>query len=703
MKHTVITITLAAALSGCAGSGFERTSDLGYPTSNDPSYQLEKSYLHEPDEQRNQAKESAAQAEQAQSKADERSQGAQQLPSLKRSQTKISNRSAINLRLDSNDQLKVAAEQMPVSQFVHYALGELLGLNYVFGPGVEKSGKTVTLNLQQPISSQRLFELTQELLTQNQFSIKQDGELLLIHQAEANGRASVQFAIGNEFNQVPNVTGQIMQAVPTKFGITLSIETTLRSLASAKITMDRDQSIIFVQGKREEVIQAMELIAMLDKPANRGKHIGLIELKFAKSADFIKELVPLMQNEGISTSSTSYLNNSLVLVGLDSVNSVVAFASDESIVKRVGFWTKLLDKPAKGNAKSYFTYHPRYARASDIGQSLGPLLGISITGGDSSNFDSETGKAPSTSRNTMGGQSEDLSMVVDERSNSIIFKATGADYQAMLPLIESLDILPKQVMLDITIVEVKLQDQFNLGVQWALQKGDFSVGTGFEVGKSGFSLSLKGDDGSALAEAFESNKLSNLLSNPSILVRDGVTAKIAVGDQISIVTGTSQSSGSEDAPITTNSEYLKTGLDVEVTPTVNAQGVVIMEISQTITNTVASSSEGGGNPDLFERSLSTEVVAESGQTILLAGLVSGTSSDEDMSVPGVSDIPLLGRLFSTEDQNGVKTELVMLITPKVIHDSSQWGDLMSDFQRGLTQITLPSQTLATDDGTVQNN
>ena len=131
---------------------------------------------------------------------------------------------------------------------------------------------------------------------------------------------------------------------------------------------------------------------------------------------------------------------------------------------------------------------------------------------------------------------------------------------------------------------------------------------------------------------------------------------------------------------------------VTVTPTVNSRGVVVMDIQQTISNTVPSSSGASGNPDIFERSLTTELVARSGQTVMMAGLISETSSKGDNGAPGISRIPLLGALFKSASDSSDRTELVMLITPRVIQDLSEWSQVMDSFRAGLRYIELEPTT-----------
>ena len=139
---------------------------------------------------------------------------------------------------------------------------------------------------------------------------------------------------------------------------------------------------------------------------------------------------------------------------------------------------------------------------------------------------------------------------------------------------------------------------------------------------------------------------------------------------------------------TTTAQYRQTGVDVTVLPTINADGVVLMTITQNISNAVPGSTGAGGNPDVFTRQLSTEIVAGSGQTVLLGGLISEDIAASKNGAPGISKIPGLGWLFKTEGNNSTRTELVMLITPRILDSVEEWEQIKTQFSDGLNYIDI---------------
>ena len=479
-----------------------------------------------------------------------------------------------------------------------------------------------------------------------------------------------------------------MQIIPLQFGIRISIERTLNQLTKATITPDFDQGTIFVQGNRAQIRQVIDLVDLLDRPANRAKHIGFLTLSFISPEHFVKQVVTLLENEGIPAGAGQPNQKNVVLVPLTLSGGVAIFASSKGFLERVELWAKKLDQPPKGTDNQFFIYHPQYARARDLGDSLIPLFGGSKSAPKGNNS-RDTKSAVANKRSTNQAVSDgSLKMVVDERANMVIFETSGTRYQSLLPLIKRLDVMPRQVLLEMTIAEVTLTDEFKQGVEFNLQDGNFGFSTDGAFGLSsiaGGSLSWASSLNQVNFKAMQNNSLVNVLSNPTLLVRDGTTATIVVGEEIPIIKSTDLVA--QSSIIRTNTERRQTGLTLTVTPTINTEGVVIMEIEQKISNEL----ETNVNSDeqiILNREIKTEVVANSGQTIILGGLISETSSNGDSKVPFLGDIPLLGNLFKSKSDTKKKTELVILVTPKIIFDEKQWDEIKEKFALGLENVSF---------------
>ncbi len=185
-----------------------------------------------------------------------------------------------------------------------------------------------------------------------------------------------------------------------------------------------------------------------------------------------------------------------------------------------------------------------------------------------------------------------------------------------------------------------------------------------------------------------SNSLVNILSNPTLVVRDGVEANISVGNDVPTVGATASDPIQSDRIVTTVL-YRRTGLALRIRPTINAQGLVVMEIDQSISNTVEGGSDVSGAPLFFERAVNTEVVARSGESVLLAGLISSSKNESRSKVPGFADIPVLGWLFESRSRTTEKTELVVLITPRIIETPDDWAAIRPALKGAMENLALP--------------
>lgn len=604
------------------------------------------------------------------------------------------NREQNNLleQFSADKKVELASENMPLSEFIHYVFGEIFSVNYVLGPALKDDKKPITLNIQEAISQRRLFELVSQLLSQNQVSIDYNEDVFFL-QKSALGKAKAVIGVGRNVSSVPVTAGEILQVIPIKYGIKISLERTIRQLIDSKITADFEQSALFVLGNRANILRAIELVNLLDVPANRGKHIGLLSLQYMSVDEFVTQVPILMNNEGLSVGVNNEPNRTASLVPLNNIGAIAVFANTAEILDRIRYWVTVMDKPAKGESAQYFVYNPRYARATDLGKSVGELLSLGgrknlrqnrnqrTTGENASQITAEDNSGSNVVSN------DRVTFVVDELSNSLIFSSTGTEYQKILPLLQRLDVLPKQVLLEVIIAEVTMTGEFQFGVEFALnQQSDFVISTLESFGQAGgLAFNYVNGDSQVIASFFQKNTLVNVLSNPTLLVRDGVQASISIGTDIPVQGATVVA---DNGTQTSSIEYRKTGVDISVTPTINAQGVVIMEINQKISNQVNADTQTS-TPSIFERTLKTEAVVESGQTVLLGGLIDENVTDGDRKVPLLGDVPLIGNLFKGETDNSSKTELVMLVTPKVIYRSDQWEKLMGDFEKGLNNIRLP--------------
>lgn len=625
---------------------------------------------------------------------------------LDQSESDIANAELISQSLPSDDTVEVTTEALRIGDFVHAVFGTSLGVNYVLSDEVARMTDTVTLSLNENVSSRKLFLVTNELLKSKKVEVaERDGVFYIFPATQQNNDVTI--GIGNKRSDVPQGYSNILQIIPLRYGVNSSIERTVKSLSQAQITPDYNRGVIFAQGARDQIIRLIDLVSLLDQPAHQGKHIGIVELTYVDTEEFINQAQSLLSAEGVESSVNKRGNEPVIFVPLTQIGAVAVFSGTQTLLERVQFWSDRIDQPTEGNQKRFYLYNPIYARAADLGSSIRPLLNgggsnkrgdntrstesaFDSTNSDVQNSDNTSSSSGSNSGGSLNGES--IELTVDDRSNKLIFYATGEQYQTLLPIIRQLDIMPKQILLEATIAEITLTEEFAQGFEFAIQNGDLSIGNlgsfGVEdiAGLAGRYVSGMDE---FIARLSATNSKVNVLSNPRLVVRDGISATISVGTDIPTVGSTTTDPINSNRQ-TTNVNYRKTGIQLSVTPTVNAQGLVVMAIDQKISNTTDTSSTVAGSPAIFERSIKTEVLANSGQTILLGGLVSEDVNNSRSRIPGLGDIPGIGALFSSQRESTTKTELVIFITPRVVADLSSWDGILDQLNSGLQTLEVNS-------------
>jgi general secretion pathway protein D len=619
-------------------------------------------------------------------------QGITYLEPLVSSKNSQSEQISLAEQFSDTELVKLTVDSLLVKDYLHYVFGELLNVNYILGEQLNNSKDQVTLNLQDQLSKRKLYTLSEQMLQERNILIRYREGIYYIHKAADGVSTNLVYGYGSAPEDVPNTADEIVQLAPFKSGVQTPLANTIRQLTNVNATALFEQQAIMFKGKRSDIIKALEFMQLVDQPALRNRSIGLYKSTFIAVDELSKQLHDLLRQEGISVSINASNEQAVSIVPIERTNTLVFFTNDKRFIQRVSYWAKQLDLPADGNQQQYFVFNPEFARASDLGESLQLLLGgyspqrlSNNTSAESQNQLINSGK--NNTQTNISIEADGMKVVVDSRSNSLIFYTTGDAYRNLLPMVKRLDIMPKQIVLEMMIAEVTLTDEFKQGVEFALTNQGATKQGGFNLNSTdaGLSYVLSGTAGKLEFNLLQKDTYVNVLSRPSLAVRDGVEANITVGNRIPVVGDiiTDPVNGSR-----TSVTYLETGIDLQVTPTVNAKGVVVMEIKQKISNQASGGTGAGGNPIIFERSLQTEVIAGDGQTIMLGGLISENSTLSDRSVPFFSSIPVLGRLFNGTDNNTNKTELVVLVTPRIVDSTEEWQNIYNQFKQGLNELKL---------------
>ena len=291
-------------------------------------------------------------------------------------------------------------------------------------------------------------------------------------------------------------------------------------------------------------------------------------------------------------------------------------------------------------------------------------------------------------------QQGEIKVIADSDNNTILVLASQEDYRSIEAAIRRLDVPPRQVLIEATIAEVSLSGSLSYGVRWFLEESDFDLGYNAPVPSTatGEGLAFAFFDADSNVRAFfdllSANSNVKFLSTPQLMVLDNQTANIRVGDQIPVTTRSSQSTSNPDAPIVTEVQFRDTGTLLTVTPRINASGQVTLEISQEVSLPGNSPAVGGGGSvAIAQRTINSSVTVQSGETVVLGGLMLENSTEGRSGIPLLQDLPLLGKAFSRTTQDTFRTELLVTVKPLVITNDREMRKATEELRRQISRAS----------------
>lgn len=288
------------------------------------------------------------------------------------------------------------------------------------------------------------------------------------------------------------------------------------------------------------------------------------------------------------------------------------------------------------------------------------------------------GNGPFAASTTAAPQSGETRIVADERTNAVLVYSTYSVYKRVREMALTLDVAQAQVIIEATVLEVELNETIETGVQFFLQARGFSMGSGIPAGAdtpsrggmAGFTGTIGDVSVDAVVKALRQVTDLKVVSSPYLTVVDGQPARLVIGDQIPFATSEQTSSNTGGTTVTRNVEILDTGVVLQITPRIHANNAVDLTIVQSVST---PSSKDGTNltPVVATRDISSQILAQSGRTLLLGGMIQDRQELTQEGVNGLDEMPLIGGLFRQNKGMAKRTELLVLITPRVVRSSSE--------------------------------
>ncbi|MFV0478773.1 MAG: type II secretion system secretin GspD [Parahaliea sp.] len=623
------------------------------------------------------------------------------------------------------DAVSLNFEEAPLGEVLHAIMGDILALDYIVDHPVQ--GK-ITLRSRTPIPRDQLLQVLESLLKANNVLMVRDEQgRYLITGSQQGLTLSPELSGGT----TPG-GGYSTIIVPLQHVSASNMAEILKPVAdpAAFVRIDNMRNLLMLAGTQTQLAGWIDMINTFDVDLLKGMSVGVFPLENGGVEETAQVLNSMLSPGGEGGNISQMVN----IIPIKRLNSLLVITPRAHYLDTVDQWIQRLDAAPDSNfAKRLYVYPVQNTTAARLAQLLQSIY--SSSGGSSSSSSSfgQGGVAPgldteslgdtsgssafSSSESAFGGsgsgstgssnlassiatvmnsedaQIEDVRVVADDENNALMVYATGKQYDIIVDALEQLDVVATQVHIEASILEVQLTEELRYGLEWTFKGGfgnDYSgIGqlansaSGPSIG-SGFSYAISNSVGdiSAVLNALSQDSLVNVISTPSIMVLDNNEAYIHVGDQIPIES-TTYSENYQSQNVT----YRDTGVKLTVKPSVNAGGLVTMDVEQSVTD-IGIPDETTGQNTFLEREIKTRVAVRSGQAVVLGGLIRENASATDSGIPVLHRIPLVGGLFGSTNNENRRTELIVIITPRAIANDSDLHEISKELRARVRKMEL---------------
>ena len=638
-----------------------------------------------------------------------------------------------------------------IREVVKVILGDILGVNYVLDPAVTG---TASLETGRPLSRTALIPTLETLLRMNNAALVQNADTYEVVPLTNAIRGRVVPQLGETTKALP--TGYNVQVIPLRYIGAEEMSKILEPLApeGSIIRADTTRNLLILAGTGPEIRNLLDTIQVFDVDWMAGLSVGFFSLEYAMPKDLVGQLEALLSDE-----AGNPMKGIFRFVPVDSARSVLVVSPQEKYLGQARVWIERLDAAAAASDddERLYVYRVKHGDAEMMASSLIGLFsgegnqgmkktvgsvapGLGMASGKSSATTPGTFQLTSATGNTTGGSlgtskqgsskfgskqsglgsgqgsgqgvsgtvemTSTVSIVADVTNNSLLIKSSPRDYKKILDALKQLDIVPLQVLIEATFVEINLTGDLQYGVQWHLtgKIGDDISNASLTTSKSlqtikigenettipitpispkvpGFNWTVITSESLVRANLnlYAAQGLLNILSSPSVMVRDNQVAHIQVGQQVPILTQQQQSTQT-NSNILNSISYKDTGVMLDVKPRVTPGGMVQMDVDQQVSTNTKTSSSDINSPTFTVRQITSNVAVRSGQAVVLGGLIENTDEDGKGGVPGLSNVPVLGALFSDNNKSASRRELLVILTPKIIASDQDAETVTNEFR-----------------------
>ena len=655
-------------------------------------------------------------------------------------------------------------------------LGDTMGLNYNIDPKVKG---TVNVRATGKLSKSELLSIMETILTINDATIIKTNDLYSV--VPADKAATRGLPVYSRGAVPPGMRAQVvfLEQTPAK-----EVAAVLKPLMSpgGNISAAANNSLVLIDNP-DNLDKLLKLIYLMDTRALANTLVRIVKVHNTDPTDIINELETIFAAYG-NLAQKGKESFGVSFMPVNRLNSVLILANSQPLAERALYWVRQLDSKTDLLANVH-VYNVLNYKAKNLADILSQVYGGAPTASKIKESKLDTGSS-SLSSSSLGGQSgsgqsrsrigsasggtagtgstlgttgtpggdtagagaalkeratglgggsqgispkEGVRIIPDEENNLLVVVAPPHEWNIISRILTQLDIMPRQVLNEVLIAEVRLTDDLKYGIEFLL--GGVPSSTSNSTGTTTGSTSTTGTTttttapttisgvnfNSAAGAMFSTaggltfvamdtaNKLKGLinllasegkvdiLASPHIMAANNQEARIMIGEEVPILTSTSTPLISQTTSYSTSTvQYRSTGIILTVKPQINAKGLVTLEIAQEVSDAKSTTTGVDGSPTFTVRQAHTSLITADNQTVVLGGLIREDNTHTQAGIPGLRKMPVLGPLFGSEGVSKQRTELLVLITPHIISNLEEGAHITHDMKEkvGLDE-TLPKR------------
>ncbi len=597
----------------------------------------------------------------------------------------------------------------------------------------------VSIISKKPVTVDQALDLINSVLKENDFAVVRTGNILKVVLLSEAKQMNIPVRSGNEPEKISPTDEIVTHIIPIKFADAVKLKDDLAGLLPdyAEFTANQASNSLIITDTSANIRRISEIVKALDTQMAMVSEVRVYRLVYADAENVANVVNEIFEDTSSSStqnqnpfsrmfrgpggpfgammgggrgdrgdnndSSNGNTKASRVVAADDQMTNSVVVSGPTETLDVIGNMILQLDTNPD-DERGLYVYSLKNGDAGNVKDLLNNLFSElqSINQNNTSGMGGRAGGfTGNAGGNASSSGSDDISdqtyIEADSDTNSLVILTSSKNYDKIRPVIEELDKPVPQVLIKVLIAELTVTNDFDLGMEFSTTRtrnsGDnYTIGSELIPDTDGTGLNanmLIGDFAGRILALQQEGKL-NILSRPYILTSNNQTASITVGNSVPFIT---DSNYTETGQTVNTIEYQDVGIMLQVTPYINPNGLVIMDVApeiSAISDATIDFGNGVKSTIFSKRSSSSKVAVKNGQTVVIGGLMQDDESETIDKVPVLGDIPLLGLLFQRKTTSKGKTELLIFLTPQVAEDADILQGV-SDFEKGKSKLLRESE------------